>query len=412
MLFREEVFIEKKKLQGEVLLVQPLSFSVLSYLLMGIVGIVFILLFWGSYARTESVLGYLVPTKGFIKIFPDRVGIISKIYVTQGSFVKKGQEIAFIDVTMATSSGKTAEEQSLIFIGNQISSLQQHLLLQEKMVKVNIQKVNSGISSQTLELVSLNEQLGTQKTITNLSKIRFKNAQILYAKGSVSRSGMDKFQEEYLRNLRQKQTLSQNAVILNSKIENLRYHLKEIPLTTSQNKAKLKRQIDELSQRKSELEGRRGYLLRAPISGTVTAFNIHVGKGVNSRLPLLAIIPEGSKLVAELFIPSRAIGFVKKGQEVRLLFDAFPYQRFGSFPAVISNVSGAIMAPNEIETPFELKEATYKVSVNLKSEHFTMAGTEVSLQTGMQLTGNIILERRSFMDWLLEPIRSVGNRVK
>ena len=56
MLFRQEVLNERKKIQGDVLLVQPISFSILSYLLMAIVTWVILLLFFGSYARTSSVL--------------------------------------------------------------------------------------------------------------------------------------------------------------------------------------------------------------------------------------------------------------------------------------------------------------------------------------------------------------------
>ena len=121
-------------------------------------------------------------------------------------------------------------------------------------------------------------------------------------------------------------------------------------------------------------------------------------------------MPEGSVLEAELFVPSRAIGFIDEGQEVRLLFDAFPYQRFGSFPAEIKAVSGAIMAPEESGAPFPLNEATYRVLARLDEQSLLIADSSVALQSGMKLTANIVLERRSFMDWLLEPLRAVARR--
>ena len=45
--------------------------------------------------------------------------------------------------------------------------------------------------------------------------------------------------------------------------------------------------------------------------------------------PLLSILPAGSKLEAQLFTPSRSIGFVRVGQQVLLRYQAFPYQKFG-----------------------------------------------------------------------------------
>jgi hypothetical protein len=50
-------------------------------------------------------------------------------------------------------------------------------------------------------------------------------------------------------------------------------------------------------------------------------------------------------LQAEIYIPSRAIGFVKPGQEVRLLYDAFPYQRFGAY-------RGRVVAASSSKNPW------------------------------------------------------------
>ena len=37
-------------------------------------------------------------------------------------------------------------------------------------------------------------------------------------------------------------------------------------------------------------------------------------------------------------------------------------------------------------------------------------GTPLPLQSGMTLTAHVILERRSFFDWLLQPLHAVRNR--
>ena len=58
----------------------------------------------------------------------------------------------------------------------------------------------------------------------------------------------------------------------------------------------------------------------------------------------MTLTPRGGALRAELYVPSRAIGFVKSGQRVRLLYDAFPYQKFG--PAW-----GEVRRPLALNTP-------------------------------------------------------------
>jgi len=124
----------------------------------------------------------------------------------------------------------------------------------------------------------------------------------------------------------------------------------------------------------------------------------------------MTIIPEGSNLEAILYAPTKAIGFVKNGQETRLLLDAFPYQRFGSFEAEIYEVSRTVIDPREADVPFQIEEPVYKVKAKLNKQMVSAFGENVPLQPGMTLTGNIVLERQSFLDWILTPLRAVVNR--
>ena len=81
----------------------------------------------------------------------------------------------------------------------------------------------------------------------------------------------------------------------------------------------------------AEVNGKRAYIIRAPIAGRVSSLQASVGQPADPQRLLLQIIPAQSPLQAELFIPARAIGFVEVGQPVRILYDAFPYQHFGTY---------------------------------------------------------------------------------
>lgn len=113
---------------------------------------------------------------------------------------------------------------------------------------------------------------------------------------------------------------------------------------------------------------------------------------------------------ATLFAPSRAIGMARPGQEVRLMYDAFPYQRFGSFSGRIVAISRAVLAPDEVDAPVKLQEPVYEIHVALDRQHVEAFGQALALQPGMTLNADVVLDRRSFLDWLLEPIRAVRNR--
>lgn len=57
----------------------------------------------------------------------------------------------------------------------------------------------------------------------------------------------------------------------------------------------------------------------------------------------LEIIPLDAHLQAELFFPTRAFGFVRPGEQVRILF---PNQKFGAHPGSVTQVSHTILAGN------------------------------------------------------------------
>jgi membrane fusion protein len=59
------------------------------------------------------------------------------------------------------------------------------------------------------------------------------------------------------------------------------------------------------------------------------------GAMVRAGEPLLTITPSTGELVAHLFAPSEAIGFVRAGAHVRVRYRAYPYQRFGQYPGTV-----------------------------------------------------------------------------
>ena len=126
--------------------------------------------------------------------------------------------------------------------------------------------------------------------------------------------------------------------------------------------------------------------------------------------PLMVIVPTEAELSAELYAPSRAVGFVEPGKETRLIYDAFPYQRFGSFEGSVASISRIAIDPRETDIPFPFEEPVYRISVSLDEQAIEAFGEPAPLQAGMTLQANIVLERQSFLAWLLQPLNAVLKR--
>jgi membrane fusion protein len=156
----------------------------------------------------------------------------------------------------------------------------------------------------------------------------------------------------------------------------------------------------------AETTGRQAYVIRAPTAGRITTVQAAVGEAADPRQLQLEIIPRNAKLEAALFFPTRAFGFVHPGQEVRILYDAFPYQKFGAYRGHILTVSHTIVTGAESSGPLALKEPVYRVTAALDREDINAYGQRIALQPHMLLKADLILERRSLMAWLLDPLLS------
>ncbi len=97
----------------------------------------------------------------------------------------------------------------------------------------------------------------------------------------------------------------------------------------------------------------------------------------------MTLVPAGARLEARLYGPSRAIGFVRPGQRVRLRYEAFPHQKFGQYEGVVQSVSRSTVGPAELTgdgAPLPglvPGEPVYRVTVELAAQTATAYGEAV-----------------------------------
>lgn len=189
-----------------------------------------------------------------------------------------------------------------------------------------------------------------------------------------------------------------------------RDQLASVAIDAEQGVSRIRESMQAIGAEQARLEGEQSYVVTAPIDGRVTALAAGVGRAVNAARPVMVIVPQNAELVAELYAPTRAVGFVEPGKETRLLYDAFPYQRFGSFGGKVDNISRIAVDPRETEIPFPFEEPVYRIKVKLDRQAIKAFGGQNPLQAGMTLQANIVLERQTFLAWLLQPLNAVLNR--
>lgn len=146
--------------------------------------------------------------------------------------------------------------------------------------------------------------------------------------------------------------------------------------------------------------GSRGYRLIAPTDGVVTALRARAGASADPAQSLMTIIPQSSTPQVELFVPSEAVGFIAAGDEVKLSLDAYPTLGSGTLP---SRVIGVAQFPTTRPGGEDLRPV-HIVTASLPRPWVDVGGRKRAILPGMTLSGRIVIERRTLLEWLFEPV--------
>lgn len=410
-LFRPEVVAARaERLHGAVLLTQPLRYWTLGLVLTAAVSGAGAWAIGGSYARVETAPGLLNSLAPVAKVYATRAGVVTSVGVSEGQHVRVGAPLAVIQLSHPDRVGANPEAASLGAIEIQESIARESIAREHQRAEAERRRLAKSAQHLEAQHSHLESQIELQVQIAASAKSTFEQVGSLVDKGFVSRLEHERRRQAWLAEEQRSKSLEQQAGALATEIEQTRAELDRLPLDVAGRVAQLQTSQQTLVQERANVGSGSAYRIEAPISGTVTAVQTAAGRLAEPRVPIMAIVPNESRLVADVFAPSRAVGFIRSGQDVRLLFDAFPYQRFGSFKGTVVSVSHTIIAPNELDAPIQVKEPVYRVRIALADQSLTAFGEKVALQPGMTLSANIVLERRSFIDWLLQPLRAVGSR--
>lgn len=407
-LFRQEAieFQRYHRQWGQVALLQPLSTKLLSWLLTAALALVIVFLSVANYARKETVIGYLAPTSGTAQIFVPRQGTIEAIYVEQGQQIREGQPLLRVATNEVAADGEEINTVKLETLTRQRDFLTRQITAEEQRTSSERERLTALIRGLETEMSQLQAQIAIQSERAKLAESLAASAAQLSSRGYMSDADRKRRQEAVLEQKQNLSSLSQQLAARQNQVTETRYSLEQLPTVMADKIQLVRNELSLTEQRIAEAKGRRAYVIRAPTAGRVSTLQATLGRTADPRNLQLEIVPTGSALQAELYVPTRASGFVEAGQRVRILYDAFPYQKFGTYTGRISKASQTILTSSDISGPVSLKEPAYRVTAALDRPDVDAYGKKMPLQAGMLLRADIILERRSLLRWLLDPLLS------
>jgi|GEM_PF-4897225 len=410
-LFREEALGNRKlKLHGEVHIPTNVKYASLSGLALAFMALLIVLGLFGDYSKSERVIGHLVPTKGLVKIHAFKSGTMEALYVDQGVTVDKGDILFSVNTSSIGVAGQSIQQIGLDTIEKQQVLLTKKLKLSERRLTSDLAVLRAeqvifehGYSSAAARLV-------LQKQLKNSAEETFEDSDALRVSGYISRVEFESRRQAFITAQQRVGTIEQELVIARNKLDGVTITREQRQIEYDQAVGQIETEILLLKQRQAEIEGEKNFSLQAPVSGTVTSVLTAVGKTVGPQDALVTILPEGGGLRAELFVPSRAIGFIEVGQEVKLAYDAFPYQQYGTFKATIVSITRTMLLPEEVDSGFPIDEPVYRVFASVNLQEIAARGEQLSFRPGMRVDATIVLEQLTLFGWLWRAAVGAGGR--
>lgn len=415
-IFRPEVLHARiDRMHGAILLARPVSSWVLVSSGISIALLIILYLCFGTYTKRTSAVGLLLPTKGTIRIQSPASGVISERRVSEGQHVRKG-EVLFILADERRMAGENDNRRLSDVRAGSLSERRSSLLRSRENARLLGEQTQHGVRNR---LVSLREALSRSDQEIALQARRIEASagmldrhRALAQSQFVSELALQEKEDQFAALHAQLLGMQRQQAELARDISAAEDELQQAPTRTDGRIAELDRDLAALSQEVIEVQTRDQYAVTAPMDGVITAITGQPGQSTSGQA-IAILLPEDVELVAHLFTPSRAVGFVEKGQKVRLRYQAYPYQKFGQYAGTVIEVSRNPIQPSELPSAFPLltQEGVYRIAVKLDAQRISSFGKEISLLPGMMLDADIEQDKRRLIEWMLEPVYSLSKYI-
>ena len=333
--------------------------------------ILIVSLAWASVTRVNMVVradGRLAPQAEPVRLSVPQGGIVSKVLVDVGAKVTAGQPILEIDPFREAAD----------------AAADRHELEQARGESARYTESARMLESATANLA---QELTSEQKVMKLMSEQAEKMREGFEGGAVSMFEVQAKEREVAET---QAHLSQlNSELTRSRAEGLQNHRME-----TETAQKIKSLEIKLSR---DVEVKQETVLTAPTAGIVTTMSsTRPGRYLAANDIAATINPSDEPLLAEVWIPNDSMRRVKPLLPVRMKLKAFPYQQFGLLPGKLVSID-----------PDADQAGAYRAWI--KPDRLTLSGAHgaETLGPGLALTAEIVVDQRTILDVILDPIRRV-----
>jgi multidrug efflux pump subunit AcrA (membrane-fusion protein) len=334
----------------------------------------------------------LVPTDGADPIQAPRLAVVASVRVTEGQRVKAGEELFVLrsDEIRSWRTEMTTAASDLQARASTIVKVEADYRDRQEIKK-------NEIAQGRREIEFRRQSVATKRDLLARTTALAKDA--LVPKTTLITEQLDFDQAE------KELTLSEQRVAA-AELEQQRIETEHASWRTS-----AQSELDKLKARIAALEApltdstQDLLSIRAPYDGVVIDLpQRNAGSVVEAGDELCQIAPAGATPRARIVIREQGLPRLAVGQTVRLFFEAFPYQRYGTVTGTLDWISPAAV---------EAAAGPSFIGLASPGQMFVLVNREQRpLQVGMKGEARIVVGRRRLIEYAFEPLRQLRENMR
>lgn len=369
--------------------------------------------------ETEAKLSGLQNQKSQLDILAKQMQLVTDVLLqqNQSQSLEKISQINQAKRDLLTKQStynlqKVEKQASVNQVQEQIStarndekSSQSRLKIDAKQVERFNQLVVSGaVSSMQIDQLRKEEQESQRLNLKAQSDVKQAKSRLAQetSRYQTTINQLESDIEQAKLRLQQEQN-SHQSLLQNGKLAVLKnqQQLKDLQTQITQNQSQIAQTFSRIRALKLQMQQR---VVRAPIDGTIFALPVFKpGAVVQPGQMVAEIAPQNVGFILKAKIPNSQSGFLKVGNQVKVKFDAYPFQDYGIATARVTWIS-----PNsKIEQTPQGNLENYELRIALDKPYIQSGDKKIAITPGQTAVAEVIIRQRRVIDFVLDPFKKL-----
>ena len=361
-------------------------------IILGVFTLLIAAIVWACLSEIDVVItssGSIQPVGNLNVVQSYANGSVKAINITEGDYVEKDDVLIELDTQSLDIDAEQLDSQKKILDAQ--LKIYTKIKDGEKLSEIKIDDYDDELKTYIQSI--LDNDKSYHNTLDNLEKDK-ENADLNHQIAQIQL-------EEYEANGTEREAEMQELMVQQYELAKDQADVK-IKDTKTQYSSQVNSKLSEISGQLDEIEtnlekyslSKDYQYITAPVSGHINSINVNtIGAAVTSAQELVTIVPDNTPVELVCYVKNMDIADVEIGMETEIKLEAYPYNKYGTVKGKVKYISPSAFVSEQMGS-------VYLVKIEITDKH-----DDIDIISGLSGSVEIKTDKRTVMDYFLEPIK-------